>query len=165
MKVYTLDDIRALEPCYDPADALPEGWTGTLVDVLRLDAVPPADRVWFATKVLDGRNNRLFAVWCARRILARVENPEPMVISAVDVAERYAKGQATDEELKAARDAAWPFTTDYRYLSAWHTTHALSRGAAWDAAWVAAWGPDWDIERQAQVDYLLDAIENVPHNQ
>ena len=38
-------------------------------------------------------------------------------LDALDVAERYANGQATDEELAAARDAAW--------------------AAAWDAAWDA----------------------------
>ena len=49
-------------------------------------AAPEHDRVW-----------RLFAVWCARRALARVQSPDPRSIAACDVAERHATGRATDE--------------------------------------------------------------------
>ncbi len=48
---------------------------------------------------------RLFAVWCAREALKLVENPDPRSINACDVAERYANGDATMDELDAARDA------------------------------------------------------------
>jgi hypothetical protein len=76
VKTYTLDDIRELGPCYDPAKYAPEAWEGTLVDILDAQAVPVADRLWVVTGLLDDRTNRLFAVWCARRALARVDNPD-----------------------------------------------------------------------------------------
>ena len=47
-------------------------------------------------------------------------------VAVLDVAERHANGLATDDELAAARDAAW--------AAAWHA----ARDAAWDAAWAAA---------------------------
>ena len=47
---------------------------------------------------------RLFAVWCARQV--EHLNPDPRVKAAIDTAERYANGDATNDELAAAWDAA-----------------------------------------------------------
>ena len=58
---------------------------------------------------------RLFAVWCAREALKLIDNPDPRSVNGCDVAEKYANGEATEEELDAAR------------------------AATWDAAWAAAW--------------------------
>jgi hypothetical protein len=46
------------------------------------------------------------ACWCARQALALVPEPDPRSLAAVEVAERYARGEATDAELAAARAAA-----------------------------------------------------------
>ena len=62
------------------------------------------------------RDARLFAVWCARQVQHLMKDGRS--INALDVAERYANGLATDEELDATR--------------------AVARAAAWDAAWDAA---------------------------
>jgi hypothetical protein len=48
---------------------------------------------------------RLFAVWCARQVQHLMTDPRSL--AALDVAERYANNEATDEELTAARDAVW----------------------------------------------------------
>ena len=108
MKTYTLDDIRNLDPkpCYDPERYAPEDWTGTLVDILRAEAVPAEDRIWVVAGFLDDRTNRLFAVWCARNALSLIDNPDPRSIAACDIAERYANGVATNYELAAAKAAA-----------------------------------------------------------
>jgi len=98
------------------------------------------------------RTARLFAVWCARRVLALVANPDPRSIAACDVAERYANGQATSDELCAAWDAARD--------AAWDAAGAAARAAAWDAAgaaagaaaWVAAMAAAWDAARYAVKD-------------
>src|SRR4030065_2640175 len=74
-----------------------------------LRSVPEHDREW-----------RLFAVWCARK--AQQLMTDPRSTAALDVVERFANGEATAEELAAARVAA---------------------GAAWaaaKAAWSAAAG-------------------------
>jgi hypothetical protein len=107
MKTFTLDDIRNLHPCYDPKRYAPEGWSGTLVDILDATQISAKDRIWVVAGLLDDRTNRLFAVWCARQALALVGNPDPRSVNACDVAERYANGEATLEELHAASDAAW----------------------------------------------------------
>lgn len=46
-----------------------------------------------------------YAAQCVRQALAALEQPDPRLVAAVDVAERRALGQATIEELAAARDA------------------------------------------------------------
>ena len=47
---------------------------------------------------------RLFAVRCARRVQHLMTDPRSL--AALDVAERHARGEATDAELKAAWDSA-----------------------------------------------------------
>jgi hypothetical protein len=74
------------------------------------------------TKHLDTWNpktQRLFAVWCARQVQHLMTDLRS--INALDVAERHANGEATNEELDAARAAA-----------AW-----AAAAAAADAAWAA----------------------------
>ncbi len=74
---------------------------------------------------LEGLSNkqlRLFAVRCAKRVQHLMTDPRS--IAALDVAERHANRQATDEELKVARDAA---------NAAW-----AAANAAWAAALAAA---------------------------
>ena len=157
----TIEMIRAKNPCYDPA-TLAQGRTeATLVEILRMENVPPADQVWLAIRFLDDKTLRLFACWCARQALARVENPDPRSVAAVDVAERYALGQATDEELATARDAA----RDAAWAAAW----AAARYAAWAAAWAAAkaryaaWaGAAADAaERERQITKLIEMIGDI----
>ena len=106
--VFTIDDIRSWKPCYDPARFLPEGWSGTALDILAVEDCPANDRLWVVLReeALSARTARLFAVAVARAALALVENPDPRSIVAVDVAERHANGEASGDELDAARAAA-----------------------------------------------------------
>ena len=123
----TLNKIRAHGPCAD-------GWTKLLrhLGKTQADDEPVAlatildsnglnDALW-CLRAVDGhqREMRLYAVWCARRVQHLMTDPRSL--AALDVAERHANGQATDEELFAAWDAAW--------AAAW--------AAAGDAAWAAA---------------------------
>lgn len=84
------------------------------------------------------RTARLFAVWCAREALKLVANPDSCSVTACDVAERYANGEATDSELAAA------------WAAAWAAARAAARDAARDAAWAAA--------RDAQYAKLCEMI-------
>jgi len=106
MKTLTISDIRDLKPCYDPATKVAEDWQGTVIDILRLENVPKQDRIWVVTHFLGDKTNRLFAVWCAREALSRIKNPDPCSITACDVAERFAHGDATVDELRTAARAA-----------------------------------------------------------
>ena len=73
---------------------------------------------------------RRYAVWCARQVQNLMTDQRSL--SALDVAERHANGQATDEELAAAMAAAWAAAD-----AAWAAA-AAAKPAAW-AAWAAAW--------------------------
>lgn len=180
MKTYTLADIRALSPCYDPADKVSEDWTGTVADILRLENVEAKDRFWVATRLLDDRTNRLFAVWCAREALKLVETPDPRSVAACDVAERFANGEASVEELAAAASAAWAawaasaaaWAAWAAAAAAWAALAASARAAAWAsaaaltasaadaAARAAAWAAREEAAaRSAQVQQLLKMVE------
>ena len=128
MKRFTIDDIRSWTPCYDPSRHLPEGWSGTAVDILKMDSVPLDDRIWVVlrTDLISERSIRLFAVAAARSVQHLMTDERS--IRAIEVAERYANGLATDSELDEAARAA---------MAAWREAAAASEWA--DAAARAAW--------------------------
>ena len=70
---------------------------------------------------------------CAEDALSRIDNPDPRSINAIVVKRRWIAGEATDEELAAAEDAAW-----------------VARTSAQDAVEAAA--------RNAQVDMLTQML-------
>ncbi len=79
---------------------------------------------------------RLFAVKCARSVQHLMKDQRS--IDALDVAERHANGEASDEERSAARSAEW---------AAW-----AAESAAWAAEW-AAWAAEsaaWAAEPAAR---------------
>ena len=150
----------------------------TLVECLRSDAVPAKDRLWLATRegACSERVHRLFACWCAEQVLPLFERAHPdddRPRIAIQVATAYAMGDATDEELAAARDAAraadgacaasaWSAAMDAAYdaacaASAWSAARAAAWAAAWaaymdasDAAWSAASAAAWAAARAAR---------------
>ena len=112
MKLHTtLNQIRSHNPCSN-------GW-GKLLQHLgktKQDDEPLSfatilesngfdDTLWCLRTVAGyDREIRLYAVWCARQ----VEHLDPSGVAKKtnDVSERYAKGEATEDELEAARAAA-----------------------------------------------------------
>ena len=80
---------------------------------------------------------RLYAVWCARQVAHLMTDQRSK--DALDVAERFALGDASQEELDAARTAAWAV--------AW----AVARDAARTAARTAAWDAAGDAARAAEI--------------
>ena len=115
----TLNRIRAHGPCA-------EGWAKLLKHLGKTqaddDPLPFAtilesngldDALWCCrAEPQYAREWRLYAVWCARQVQHLMTDQRS--ITALTVAENYANGTASDEEL----DAAW----------------AAARAAAWDAA-------------------------------
>ena len=155
----TLNRIRKHGPCV-------EGWRKLLTHLgkTQADDEPLAlatilenngldDALW-CLRAVEGheREIRLYAVWCARQVQHLMTDPRSL--AALDVAERYANGQATDAELGAAwaaawaaegaawaaegaawyalKAAAWP-TEDAAYAAAWYAARDAARAAAWDA--------------------------------
>lgn len=110
---------------------------------------------------------RLYAVWCARQVQNLMTDPRS--IEAMDVAERYTRGEATDGELTLANDAAWTiskegFTGNVAWLSAAGTTLESSSDAAKTAAnWASntcigesSWYGVLDSQKQAFIQLVTD---------
>lgn len=83
------------------------------------------------------RDSRMFAIWCARQVQNLMVDGRS--IYALDVAEKFANGDSSQEELDAARAAALD-----------------AARAALDAAWAAAWAA-WAAALDAAFDAAFDA--------
>lgn len=85
---------------------------------------------------------RLFAIWCARQVEHLMKDERSR--AALDASERFANGEATADELDAARVAAWAAACDAAMAAnyaEWNATRAVAMAAnytAWNAAWAAA---------------------------
>ena len=150
----TLNKIRENGPCAD-------GWMKLLKHLGKTEAddepLPFAvilesngldDALWAMRSAPEhDREWRLFAVWCARQVQYLMKDQRS--IDALDVAARFANGEATQEELAAARAAARD--------AAWAAARAAARDAAGDAAWAAARAAAWAAARAAARDAAGDA--------
>jgi len=155
----TLNKIRAHGPCAEGWEKLLKHLRKTKSDdeplslLTILDSNGLDDALW-CFRAIDGRDKeiRLYAVWCARQVQHLMRDPRSR--AALDVAERYANGEATAEELDAARavarDAAW--------AAAWAAAGDAARAAAGAAARKSA---VWDAARDAQEARLREVCNEV----
>ncbi len=99
--------------------------------------------VWCLRARGEGRVLRMFAVRCARRALRRAGVRDPRSWRALRVAWWYAHGWATNDDLDAARVAAWAVARSAEWDAAGYaalaTAHAASQDDVRDTAWAAAW--------------------------
>jgi len=171
----TLNKIREHQPCADGWKKLLTNLGKTQADDEPLDLITILnsngldDALW-CLRAVDGheKDMRLYAVWCARQVQHLMTDPRSL--AALDVAERHAHGQATDDELAAAgsaAQAAWQAT----WQAAWRVASGPAAGsaaqAAWQAAaWAAAWGAAWGAARDAQEKHLRSVLAecNPPAN-
>jgi len=117
----------------------------TLIEILDSNGLD--DALWALCAVPEeqtaerDRLTRLFACWCVRQVWHLLTDERSR--HAVEVAERYVAGNATDVEMDAAwaaaNAAARAAARDAADAAAW----AAARDAAWAAAWAAAWGAAW----------------------
>jgi hypothetical protein len=163
--------IRKFNPCYDPSEVIKEeneelpikDWVQKYRKV-----VPAKDILWLLLRkeFLSEKDLRLFAVWCAREALKLIENPDKRIVDACNVAERYAHGEATKEELLSASDAALNAAQDvdrYVYHDAFY--------AAFDAAYAvvhasnAALAADYvAVHTSLAAEHASDAAHNAALN-
>lgn len=179
----TLNRIKTCDPCDD-------GWQAGLKAASKtepddepisyeaiLNAVGIDNALWCCRAETQYESLwRRYAVWCARQVQHLMADQRS--ITALDVAERHANGEATDSELASAADAAWDTAMDAAMdavkASARTSARASARDAvkasarasarasAWDAisdtawasakasAWSAAWASAWTSARDAQ---------------
>lgn len=113
MKIISNIIIRKLNPCYDPSEVVKDEneelpvkeWVAKYRNLVK----DKSDIIWLLCNKLymSETDMRLFAVWCAREALKLVDNPDPRSITACNIAEKYARGEATEEELTDARSDAF----------------------------------------------------------
>jgi hypothetical protein len=172
--------IREFKPCYDPSkfikDENEELAVKEWVNKYR-KVIPTKDIFWLLLRkeFMSEKDLRLFAIWCAREALKLVENPDESIVDACNVAEKYANGEATMDELLAARDAAYTSVvadhtdhTDYAYYNDYYDYIASDAAAASivasneDAAHAARFASNYAVNAvayAAQVDKLLTYFE------
>ena len=102
-----------------------------------------------ATKIF-----RIFACDCAERALKRANVTDARSWNAIKISRLYNNGQATKDELAAAREAAWATARDAAREAAWSTAWDTARDAALDAAGDAARATAWATERAWQKRHL-----------
>lgn len=165
--ITTLNKIRAHGPCID-------GWKKLLAHLNKtqaddeplpiatvIDSNDISDAIW-CLRAVEGhdREMRLYSVWCARRVEHLMSDSRSR--AALDVAERYAHGRATDAELLAAEAVARAADAKLLEAAAEAAAHktawaaeAAAAAAARAASAAAAWAADaHDAERSAQADEL-----------
>lgn len=125
----TLNKIRDHNPCRSGWEKLLKNLNKTQTDdeplsmLTILNSNGFDDAVW-CLRAFEGidKEARLFAVKCARRVQHLMTDPAS--VNALEMAKRYANGQATADELNVARAAAW---------DAEGAAGAAARAATWDA--------------------------------
>ena len=143
----TLNKIKAHDPCEDGWKKLLKHLGKTKADdeplplLTILESNGLDDTLWCLRAVPEhDKEWRLYAVWCARQVQHLMADERS--INALDVSERFANGEATSEELAAARDAT--------RNAAWDAARDAARDAAWDAR---------DATRNAARDAARDTQE------
>jgi hypothetical protein len=158
----TLNKILAHGPCEDGWRKLLKHLDKTEADDEPLPLLTVLDSngldhcIWCLRAVPErAREWRLFAVWCARKVQHLMTDSRS--IAALHVAERFANGEATEEELFAAQVAARDAARDAAWDAAWVAARAAAWAAAWDAAQDAAWVAALTAARAAAWDAAQDA--------
>ena len=126
----TLNKIRAHSPCIEGWSKLLKTLNKTVADdeILPFETILESngldDALWCCRSAPEyDREWRLYAVWCARQVQHLTVDVRS--INAVDVAESYANGLTTAEDMGAACDAACD--------AANAAASAAASAAAWDA--------------------------------
>ncbi len=118
----------------------------------------------------DESNLRLFACDVAEDVLHLFEERYPndsRPRTAIDVGRRFVSGEATKDELDAARAAVRAAAGAAAGDAAWAAAEAALAAAlavAWDvagdAAWDAAWAVAWDVAGARYSNWLVVRIES-----
>ena len=159
---------RGLHACLKPLDALRYA-PGALVSHVQLggtiieegDKHAASERtiMWTADAT---RTLHEFAIWCAEQALGLIKNPDPRSLEALEVKRLWLDGEATDDELAAARAAAWNAAWDAARAAAWAAARAAARAAssaaARDAARAASSAAARAAARAAQNEQLANML-------
>ena len=150
LKTYTVKDVMSWRPCYPPYD---EEYVRKLfagrrrvdaLDILSM-RIPYEDRLWavLRPKLIPERILHEYACWCAKWTLKREREagrePDPRSWEAIRIKRLWLAGKVTDEDLAAAKSAAWYAARCAVKSAAWYAARCAAWSAAESAARSAAW--------------------------
>ena len=162
----TLNRIRLCHPCEESWKTLLTFLNKTEADNEELsirtilDVCGVSDAIW-ALRAVEGHDKeiRLFACDCVESVLHIFESEYPNDSRpriAIETARRYANGQATKQELDAARSASWDAVSDAAWDAAWDAVWYAARSAAMSASWYAVLDAASDASWNAASDAASD---------
>lgn len=164
LKTFTIQDIRALQPCYDPGKYLPTGWSGNALNLAEDTCIPMKDVFWVIMRpglVPEGIQRR-FAAWCAAEALfvAKVEDRRSWdgVKAAISFSLGNRSNAARDAAGDAAQAAAWAVAGDAARAAARAAAWAAAGDEARNAAGAAAWAAAGNAALAAAGDAVLAAF-------
>lgn len=144
MKTVTVEQFKSFRPCWLETEkgrekfariaAIRNEWTA--FDVLNLPDVSAQDKLWSVLReeFIDAPVLHEYACRCAEYALTFVREPDSRSIAAIEAKRKWLRGEISNDDLTAARAAAW---------------------AAWDAARAAA----RDAAREHEVEILRELLE------
>ena len=151
MKTVTPEQFKEFGPCwletaagrkrYAQVAAMRDEWSA--LDVLALDGVSNKDKLWAVLReeFIDAPVLHEYACRCAEYALTFVREPDSRSIAAIEAKRKWLRGEISNDDLTAARAAAWD--------------------AAWDAACDAAYDAAWDAARGHDVKLLKELLREV----
>ena len=170
MKTVTPEQFKEFGPCwletaagrkrYARVAAMRDEWSA--LDVLALDGVSNGDKLWAVLReeFIDAPVLHEYACRCAEYALTFVREPDSRSIAAIEAKRKWLRGEISNDDLTAARaaawDAAWSAATAAR-AAAW----AAARAAAYAAAGAAANAAACDAAREHEVKLLKELLREV----
>jgi hypothetical protein len=156
----TLKAIKEYDPCSEGLKKLLKHLGKTkcdeeplpLVEILKSNGLD--DALWCLRSV-DHKSVRLYAVACAREVQHLMTDARSL--KALDVAEAYANGKATEEEMEQARSAACDAAADAAKEAYYAAADAAKEAyyAAYDAAYAAYYAAK--VANAANATYATNA--------
>ena len=144
LPVATIDDLLSWRPCSEWTESRIREIAGdriewTALDLLALDQVTAADRLWVVLRPELIHEPILHELACrfAEEVLPIWESQYPedrRPHEAIEAKRAWLRGEISDDQLAAAGAAAW--------------------AAAWDAARAAAWAAAWEWQTERLFWYL-----------
>ena len=180
MKTVTPEQFKEFGPCwletaagrkrYARVAAMRDEWSA--LDVLALDGVSNTDKLWAVLReeFIDAPVLHEYACRCAEYALTFVREPDSRSIAAIEAKRKWLRGEISNDDLTAARAAAWDAARAAAdaaaRAAAWAAADAAARAAAWAAANAAAWTADaaWaaaDAAREHEVKLLKELLREV----
>jgi hypothetical protein len=166
--------------CYPPEKALGVGWKGNILDVLKREGIPAKDKIWAFSRegVVPDWMQRLAAVYLVRKTPVNRGCVVDLLtdrrsLDALVIAEEYALGNATEDDLTTARTRAAVWAKTETAAAAAAAARSAAAATAWNAAESAAADAAetaarsatadratvWAKAKAAQVDIIIDLIK------